>query len=43
MYVIVNYVTYERKAFSRFEDLRDFYRHLSIEENSQWSGWQFIE
>lgn len=42
-YVVVNYKTYERKSFSTFRDFQDWYRHLGINEASEWSGWQYVE
>ena len=43
MYVINNRVTGENKSFRTFDELREFYKHLSIAEMSQWTGWRWVD
>ncbi|MBO7733332.1 MAG: hypothetical protein J6S67_12280 [Methanobrevibacter sp.] len=43
MYVIYNYKTHEHMAFNNMTELREFWKHLTINEMGDWSGWKFIE
>ena len=39
VYVTKNNKTKEEREFKTFEDLQYFYKHLTINESMNWSGW----
>lgn len=41
-YVIMNKKTGEIKEFVSFENLRLWWRHLTIEESFEWGGWNYV-
>ena len=41
-YVLKNKKTKEEKRFRTFNALREWWRHLGIEESLEWSGWDFV-
>ena len=42
MYILVNHDTGEIKKFTNYDDMHEWWMHLSIEESFAWSGWTFI-
>lgn len=43
MYILINRKTGEIKQFTTFDAMKEWWKHLTINESFEWCGWDYVE